>query len=38
MPHDSGMWRYHDRVELEAPYLDGASHGSGLVEILRNRA
>jgi ribosomal protein S18 acetylase RimI-like enzyme len=36
--HDSGMWRYHDWVEVEALYVEDTWRGSGLAEILLGRA
>jgi ribosomal protein S18 acetylase RimI-like enzyme len=34
---DSGMWHYHEWVEVEALYVDGACRGSGLAETLLDR-
>jgi ribosomal protein S18 acetylase RimI-like enzyme len=36
--HDSDMWRYHEWVEIEALYVEESLRGSGLAEILLNRA
>ena len=35
---DSGMWRYHEWVEVEALYVDGSWRGSGLAEMLLDHA
>lgn len=35
---DSGMWRYHEWVEVEALYVDDAWRGCGLADALLARA
>jgi GNAT superfamily N-acetyltransferase len=36
--HDSGMWRYHEWVEVEALYVEDTWRGSGLADALLARA
>jgi ribosomal protein S18 acetylase RimI-like enzyme len=36
--HDADMWRHHEWVEVEALYVEESWRGSGLAEVLLNRA